>query len=158
MEEHLLERAIRLAAKVHKGQVDRFEDAYILHVMRVILRGKDLEERLLGALHDVLERSTLSTGDLELKGFPARVLKSLDHISRRKEEDYEGYIDRVAQDGLATRVKIHDLADKMDLRSMEALSLSDLKRFNKQLAAYHRLQKLQAEAARRPVRNGKPDR
>lgn len=153
MEEHLLERAIRLAAKVHKGQVDRFEDPIILHIMRVILRGKDLEERLLGALHDVLERSTLTTGDLELKGFPPRVLRSLDHISRRKEEDYEGYIDRVALDDLATRVKIHDLADKMDLRSMEELSLSDLKRFNKQLAAYHRLHRLHTGSAKRPVRS-----
>lgn len=146
MEEHLLERAIRLAAKVHKGQVDRFNKPYILHVMRVMMRGHDLEEQLLGALHDVLERSALSTTDLEMKGFPPRVLVALDHISRRKEEDYETYIQRVALDGLAVRVKVHDLADKMDLLHVDELSMADLRRYNKQLAAYHLLRKLVDDA------------
>ena len=146
MEEHLLERAIRLAAKVHKGQKDRSQKPYILHVMRVMMRGHDMEEQLLGALHDVLERSVLTTADLELKGFPPRVLTALEHISRRKEEDYMGYIDRVAMNGLATRVKLHDLSDKMDIRHMDVLDQSDLKRYNRQLAAYHKLRKLAEEA------------
>ena len=112
--EHLLESAIRLAAKVHKGQKDRAQKPYILHVMRVMMRGTDLEEQLLGALHDVLERSELTVAQLAEKGFPAQVLKALEHISRVEGEDYETYIDRVAQDGLALRVKLHDLSDKMD--------------------------------------------
>lgn len=144
--EHLLESAIRLAAKVHKGQVDRFNKPYILHVMRVMMRGHDFEEQVLGALHDVLERSTLTITDLQKKEFPPRVLKAMDHITRRKDEDYEQYIERVMQDGLAMRVKVHDLADKMDLLHVDELSMADLKRYNKQLAAYHRLKKLVEEA------------
>jgi (p)ppGpp synthase/HD superfamily hydrolase len=144
--DHLLESAIRLAAKVHKGQVDRFGKPYILHVMRVMMRGHDIEEQVLGALHDVLERSSLTVSDLEKKDFPPRVLKALVHITRVKDEDYDGYIERVMQDGLAMRVKLHDLADKMDLLHVEELSLADLKRYNKQLAAYHRLKKLVEEA------------
>jgi (p)ppGpp synthase/HD superfamily hydrolase len=147
MEEHLLESAIRLAAKVHKGQKDRAQKPYILHVMRVMMRGQDLEEQLLGALHDVLERSDLTVAELGAKGFPARVLKALDHITRRKEEDYEAYIDRVALDGLALRVKLHDLSDKMDIRMFNELGPADLKRYNRQLAAFHKLRKL-AELAR----------
>jgi (p)ppGpp synthase/HD superfamily hydrolase len=144
--ENLLESAIRLAAKVHKGQVDRFGKPYILHVMRVMMRGHDLEEQVLGALHDVLERSTLTMADLQKKDFQPRVLKALDCITRRKDEDYDGYIERVMEDGLAMRVKLHDLADKMDLLHVEELSIADLKRYNKQLAAYHRLKKLVEDA------------
>jgi (p)ppGpp synthase/HD superfamily hydrolase len=144
--ENLLESAIRLAAKVHKGQVDRFGKPYILHVMRVMMRGHDLEEQVLGALHDVLERSTLTMADLQKKDFQPRVLKAMDCITRRKDEDYDGYIERVMEDGLAMRVKLHDLADKMDLLHVEELSIADLKRYNKQLAAYHRLKKLVEEA------------
>lgn len=140
--DHLLETAIRLAAKVHKGQVDRFGKPYILHVMRVMNRGHDLEEQVLGALHDVLERSALTSEELAKKGFSDRVLKALDHISRRTEESYEQYIDRVMEDSLAIRVKLHDLADKMDLLHVTTLSLADLKRYNRQLAAYHRMKKL----------------
>ena len=147
MEHHLLESAIRLAAKVHKGQLDRFGKPYILHVMRVMMRGHDLEEQVLGALHDILERSTLTLADIQKKDYPARVVKALGCITRREDEDYDGYIERVMQDGLAMRVKLHDLADKMDLLHVDELSMADLKRTNKQLAAYHRLKRL-VEVAR----------
>ncbi len=147
MEHHLLESAIRLAAKVHKGQLDRFGKPYVLHVMRVMMRGHDLEEQVLGALHDILERSTLTLADIQKKDYPPRVVKALDHITRREDEDYDGYIERVMQDGLAMRVKLHDLADKMDLLHVDELSMADLKRYNKQLAAYHRLKRL-VEVAR----------
>ncbi|MBL7964859.1 MAG: phosphohydrolase [Flavobacteriales bacterium] len=145
--DHLLERAIRLAAKVHKGQVDRFNKPYVLHVMRVMMRGHDMEEQVLGALHDILERSELKPADLVKRGFPPRIIKALDHITRRTDEDYDGYIERVMQDPLAIRVKLHDLADKMDLLHVDTLAHADLKRYNKQLAAYHRLKKL-VEVAR----------
>lgn len=153
----LLERAIRLAAKVHKGQVDRFNKPYVLHVLRVMMRGHDKEEQVLGAIHDVLERSTLTVEDLAKKDFPPRILTALQHISRVPEEDYEQYIDRVMEDPLAIRVKLHDLADKMDLLHVDTLSHADQKRYNKQLAAYHRMKKVVEEAraqmvttARRP--------
>jgi (p)ppGpp synthase/HD superfamily hydrolase len=144
--DHLLETAIRLAAKVHKGQLDRFNKPYILHVMRVMMRGHDFDEQVLGALHDVLERSDLSADDLAKKGFSPRILKALDHITRRVDETYEQYIDRVMEDNLAIRVKLHDLADKMDLLHVEILSHADLKRYNKQLVAFHRMKKLVAQA------------
>lgn len=146
VEEHLLENAIRLAAKVHKGQKDRAHKPYILHVMRVMMRGQDPEEQLLGALHDVLERSSLTVEDLAQKGFPPRVLKALEHISRRPGEDYAHYIDRVALDALAVRVKLHDLSDKMDIRILTQLGQADIKRYNRQLAAYHKLRKRAGEA------------
>lgn len=146
MELHLLETAIRIAAKVHKGQVDRFGKPYILHVMRVMMRGHDLDEQVLGALHDVLERSDMTAAELEKKGFTPRVVKALDHITRRAGETYEEYIDRVVQDNLAIRVKLHDLADKMDLLHVESLSLPDLKRYNKQLAAYHGMKRMVEQA------------
>ena len=144
--EHLLETAIRLAAKVHRGQTDRFGKPYILHVMRVMMRGHDLEEQILGALHDVLERSELTVEDIAKKGFTPRVIKALQHITRDPQETYEQYIDRVVQDNLAIRVKLHDLADKMDLLHVEQLDPADLKRYNKQLAAYHRMKRLVEEA------------
>lgn len=144
--EHLLETAIRLAAKVHRGQTDRFGKPYVLHVMRVMMRGHDMDEQILGALHDVLERSQLTAEEIGKKGFSPRVVKALQHITRVPEETYEQYIDRVVQDNLAIRVKLHDLADKMDLLHVEQLDPADLKRYNKQLAAYHRMKKLVEEA------------
>ena len=144
--DHLLETAIRLASKVHKGQKDRFGKPYILHVLRVMMRGHDIEEQLLGALHDVLERSALTPADILEKGFSPRVVMALEHISRIPEETYEQYIDRVLLDNLAIRVKMHDLADKMNLLHVQQLDPADLKRYNRQLTAYHRLRKLMDDA------------
>ncbi len=138
----LLERAIRLATKAHKGQTDRFGQPFILHVLRVITNARDPEERLLAALHDVLERSAITVEELREKGFPENVLTALTHISKLPQEDYEAYIERVARNPLAVRVKVIDLADKMDLRDVGELSVADLKRYNRQLAAYERLKHL----------------
>jgi (p)ppGpp synthase/HD superfamily hydrolase len=154
--ENLLERAVRLAAKVHKGQVDRFNEPYILHVMRVMTRGRDTEEQLLGALHDVLERSDLTIAQLRVKGFPSAVLVALKHITRIEKETYEAYIDRVAQNNLAIRVKVHDLSDKMDLRNVHELSPADLRRYNKQMVAYERLKKLESIARAENTLRNKP--
>ena len=157
--DHLLETAIRLAAKVHKGQVDRIGKPYILHVMRGMMRGVDFDEQVLGALHDVLERSEMTPEEIAKKGFSPRMLQALDHITRRAEETYEQYIDRVVQDNLAIRVKLHDLADKMDLLHVERLTAEDMKRYNRQLAAYHRMKRLVEEArARMPVGRAQKDR
>lgn len=142
--DQLFEKAVRLAAKVHKGQVDRFDQPYLLHVRRVATRGRDADERLLGVLHDVLERSTLTVADLRDRGYPEHVLAALTCITRNDKEDYDAYIDRVVKNGLAIRVKVHDLTDKMDLRNVGQLSPADLRRYNKQMAAYERLKKLEA--------------
>jgi (p)ppGpp synthase/HD superfamily hydrolase len=144
--DHLLESAIRTAAKVHKGQVDRFGKPYILHVMHVMMRGHDFDEQVLGALHDVLERSSLTIKELADKGFSERVLVGLEHITRQEGETYAQYIDRVMLNNLAIRVKIHDLADKMDLLHVETLNIADLKRYNRQLSAYHRMKRVMEEA------------
>lgn len=140
MNEDLLERAVRVAVKVHKGQKDRMGRPVVLHVLRVMMAGSDLEEKVLGALHDVLERSDVTRDQLAEKGFPERILDALDHITRRREEDYMGYIERVAMNDLARRVKRHDLADKLDLLHADRLDPADIKRYGRQLAAYHRLQ------------------
>ncbi len=146
MADDLFVKAIRLAAKVHSGQVDRFGQPFLLHVLRVATRGVDNDERLLGALHDVLERSDLTILDLRRKGFPAHVLTALRHITRVGNESYESYIDRVVKNSLAVRVKVHDLGDKMDLRNIGHMTVADLQRYNKQLVAYERLKKLEVVA------------
>lgn len=142
----LFVKAIRLAAKVHSGQVDRFGQPFLLHVLRVATRGVNEDERLLGALHDVLERSDLTIIDLRRKGFPAHILTALRYITRVGNESYESYIDRVVKNGLAVRVKVHDLSDKMDLRNIGHMTVADLQRYNKQLVAYERLKKLEVVA------------
>lgn len=53
--EELLNKAIKIANRAHKGQTDKFGTPYIGHIMRVMNYGKTYDEKIVGVLHDVIE-------------------------------------------------------------------------------------------------------
>lgn len=109
-----LNGAIAVAVLAHAEQVDKAGEPYILHVLRVMLRMRTEEERIVAALHDVVEDTNWSLGDLHAQGFGEAVLDAVDALTRRDDEGYSDYIDRVALNPLATAVKLADLADNLD--------------------------------------------
>lgn len=113
--EPTLEDAIALAAQAHKGQRDKAGAPYILHPIRVMLRVESEEERLTAILHDVVEDSPYTVEQLRELGYPAAVVAAVDRLSRREGETYDEFIERIAPDPLARRVKIADLEDNIDL-------------------------------------------
>ena len=115
MQDPGIEDAIVLAAKAHKGQRDRAGQPYILHPMRVMLRLADEPARIVAILHDVVEDTATTMEDLRAACYTAEVLAALDCVTRRGEESYEEFIERIAPNALARRVKLADLADNMDL-------------------------------------------
>ena len=50
----MLEKAIEIAVEAHRGQLDKAGKIYILHPMRVMLRGKNETEMIVGILHDTV--------------------------------------------------------------------------------------------------------
>lgn len=109
-----LEQAIQLAARAHEGQKTLDGQPYILHPLRMMLRFPDEETRIVAVLHDVLEDSMITSWDLQQMGFSEVVVSAVETLTRAEEEDYPEYIERVAQNPLATRVKITDLMDNLD--------------------------------------------
>ena len=81
--------------------------------MRVMVSGTTDDERVVGALHDVVEDSTMSLHTLRQHGFPAHIVNAVDAITRRHAETYAEYIQRVKANPLATAVKVHDLRDNL---------------------------------------------
>lgn len=53
--EGLLEKAIEVAVDAHAGQKVKNGRPYILHPLRVMLRGQADQERIAGVMHDVVE-------------------------------------------------------------------------------------------------------
>ena len=51
----LLAKAINLAMQAHAGQTDKAGMPYIGHVMRVMQAGRTIDEKIVGALHDIVE-------------------------------------------------------------------------------------------------------
>jgi (p)ppGpp synthase/HD superfamily hydrolase len=138
----MLVRAIEIAVSAHKGQKDKSGADYILHPLRVMERGKTEIEKICGVLHDVVEDSSWTYEALENEGFSAEVIAVLRCVSKKSEnEDYEEFITRIAQNPNAVQVKINDLLDNMDITRLKELNELDLKRLNKYLKAYWKLQK-----------------
>lgn len=137
--EELLNKAIKIAAKAHKGQTDKFETPYIAHVMRVMNYGKTYDEKIAGVLHDVLEDCPEITVEiLREEGFSEEIIFAIQCLSKTSEDvDYMEFIQKTEQSPIAVAVKMNDLRDNMDLlRFTKLMTERDLKRMNKYLQAY----------------------
>jgi (p)ppGpp synthase/HD superfamily hydrolase len=110
-----IEKAIEIAIDAHKGQKDKSGANYILHPLRVMERGRSEIEKICGVLHDVLEDSQWTIEMLENEGFSDEIISVLRCVTKEsEEEDYEVFINRIAQNPIAVEVKINDLLDNMD--------------------------------------------
>ena len=116
----MLERAIAVAANAHAGMKDKGGSPYILHPLRVMLSLDTELERICGVLHDVVEDTTVTLGDLRAQDIPEEVLIALDLLTKRTSEEepdsYAEFIDRIcaSTNQLACRVKLADLKDNAE--------------------------------------------
>ena len=111
-----MEDAIALAARAHRGQVDKSGEPYILHSLRVMLKQQSEAARIVAVLHDVVEDTAVTISDLRSAGYDDEVCDAVDSVTRRPDETYEAMISRVAANPIARRVKLADLEDNMDPR------------------------------------------
>lgn len=140
MDNHLLSHAIALATEAHKGQKDKYGQEYLHHPIRVMNMGRNLKEKIVDILHDVVEDTEWTCEDLKKEGFPDEIIEAVRCVTKLSdEEDYEEYIGRCATNPLAIAVKIHDLTDNMDVRRMPCIGEKEISRLKKYLKAYHRL-------------------
>jgi len=127
----MLNKAIEIANKAHAGQFDKGDEPYILHPLRVMLTRKNNVERICAVLHDVVEDSNITLENLAQEGLSEEVLTVLNCLTRRKDESYEQFIDRILKNETACRIKLADLDDNMDITRIKALTAKDLKRIDK---------------------------
>lgn len=124
----LLNKAIQIACRAHAGQQDKAQAPYILHPLRVMMACQTPLEQICAVLHDVVEDSPLTFDDLQAEGFSQEILSVLDCLTRRKNEPYEDFIQRILTNPVACRVKLADLADNMDLSRIPSPTTHDLER------------------------------
>ncbi|KMQ72481.1 phosphohydrolase [Chryseobacterium koreense CCUG 49689] len=137
--EELLNKAIKIADRAHKGQTDKFGTPYIGHVIRVMNYGKTYDEKIVGVLHDVIEDCPQITLDYLLQqGFPKEIVFAIECLTKNPpNQDYTEFVKQTEKSPLAVAVKMNDLRDNMDLtRFTKPLTERDYKRLNKYLTAY----------------------
>ena len=117
-----LQRAIELAVAAHAGQEDLPGEPYITHPMRVMLSLADTGDdavRIVGILHDAVERGSLTFKQLKAEGFSKDVIRGIRLMTHDDGTSYADYVVALKPHALARRVKLADLADNADLRHVD---------------------------------------
>ncbi len=138
-----LNRAIEIAAAAHAGQVDKAGESYILHPLRVMLRLRGEQERIVAVLHDVVEDSAWTLEALAQEGFAPVVVEALEALTKRPGEDRLAAARRAAAHPIARVVKLADNADNSDLSRIAHPTAKDHAR----LAQYAAVREVLEQAA-----------
>lgn len=133
-----LESAIEIATKAHDGQFDRAGEPYIKHPLNVMGQLKGETERMVAALHDVIEDTTLTYDYLREKGCPEDVIDAIKLVTRPDDmkdtdETYLAWVQDIANSGnqTAINVKWGDLNHNSDLKRISNPKDKDFKRMRK---------------------------
>jgi len=137
-----LEQAISIASLAHAGQLDKGGEPYILHPLRVMMKLKDNDLRIIAVLHDVIEDTKVTIQDLILNGLDRDLANVVLILTRRRNESYDDYINRICYDELAMRVKLADLNDNMDMSRIDILTEKDYQRLAKYRVARKTLENI----------------
>ncbi|MDQ8181703.1 hypothetical protein [Pelagicoccus sp. SDUM812005] len=115
MDPNIAVAAQRIATQAHQGQFRRGGTVpYIEHPKAVVSRvGNGVEEQVVAWLHDVLEDCEVTAEQLREAGIPEHCIEAVELLSKPENCDYEDYLERVAQNPLATKVKIADMISNL---------------------------------------------
>lgn len=139
--DELREKAMQIAIKVHRGQLDKGGNDYINHPVRVERRCTCQEDRLVALLHDTIEDGDITADYLLMQGFPREIVDAVLSVSRNKDEDYFDFILRCKENPIGRVVKIFDLVDNMDITRLKELTHKDIERLKKYHKAYNILKR-----------------
>lgn len=131
------ELAYQIAKRSFKDKKDLSGQPYFNHLIRVSNDFKENKELFqIAILHDILEDCPEWNEESLRHLFDKIVVDTILLLTKNKGEDYFDYIERIKQSGWATRVKINDLKDNMDITRLNDLTEKDLIRLAKYLKAY----------------------
>ena len=120
-------RASKFSRLVHDGQLDKAGVAYWRHPAAVAHRMQTNLEKIVAYLHDVVEDTDTEVEDIASM-FGEEVAGIVEVLTHKTGEPYMDYVARVARNVTATRVKLADLNDNMDLTRFARPTAKDVNR------------------------------
>ena len=131
------ELAFEIAKIAFKNKTDKGGKPYFEHLVRVAKRFKDDDFLYpIAILHDLIEDCP-EWNETSLRClFSENIVSTIVVLTKKDNEDYFEYIDRINQSSWAARVKISDLKDNMDITRLKTITEKDFERLSKYLKAY----------------------
>ena len=136
---NIIEKSLEIALKAYKGQKDKAGKTYILHPLRIMAKMNTEEEMSVAMLHDVIEDSDYTFEDLISEGIPANVANAVQALSKNKDENYEQFIERILRNKLASKIKLADIEDNINILRLDTVTQKDLERISKYHKAWKKL-------------------
>jgi len=130
-EQSMVDLALSIVRQAHEGQLDKAGVAYIEHPIYVANQVDTEEEKAVALLHDVIEDSSVSAEELLQAGLPETVVTAVQVLTKKKEQDYQTYLETVKKNPLARLVKLADLKHNSDLSRLSSITEKDRERLKK---------------------------
>lgn len=141
-------KALNLMLKQHIGQKDKAGQDYIFHPIRVSKRCLEIDDKIVALLHDTIEDTGMTPDGLIREGIKeVDVVDAVVAITRREDETYAQFIERVCENDIAREVKFHDLEDNMDITRLPDLKEKDFHRLNKYLHAWRYINDIEKDTS-----------
>lgn len=137
-----ISKALAIAYKAHKGQVDKVGVDYILHPVTVALtaaaNGYDENVITAALLHDVVEDTDWTLDALRAEGISSEVVDALALLTHDKSTPYMEYVATAKSNPIARAVKMADLLHNSDSsRLPDGIISEEMRhRFDKYAAAF----------------------
>ena len=107
-----LELALIIAQDGHAKQVDKQGKSYLDHVMAVVEDCHTTDEKIVAALHDLVEDTDFTLDDLR-PYFKENIIEAVDAITHREGEARIDYLGRVKTNEIAINVKKADVLNNI---------------------------------------------
>ena len=104
-----------IANYFHSNQFDKGGYPYMHHILHIAEQFNTTDEVVVALLHDSIEDYGEIAYEMIIRaGFNNNIMTALDAITRRNNEQYNSYIDRLSKNRIATSVKVEDLRHNMN--------------------------------------------
>ena len=127
----LTKKAMKLCFSAHRDQVDKSGLPYVFHPFHLAEQMGDEYTTVVALLHDVVEDTPYTLGDLEEMGFPPQVLEAIGLMTHDESVPYLDYVSRIKGNPIARTVKLADLRHNSDLTRLDTVDERALARVQK---------------------------
>ncbi|WMS88751.1 GTP pyrophosphokinase [Pleionea litopenaei] len=111
----MLDLVENISREAHLGQYRKNGKPYIEHVIDVVSKLKDDDiAKAVAWLHDVLEDTDMKESDLLDAGVSKNIVDIVLLLTKKREQSYDDYINKVRKHEIARKVKIADIISNLN--------------------------------------------
>lgn len=115
----MTKKALKLCFEAHKNQLDKSGLTYVFHPFHLAEQMTDELSVTAALLHDVIEDTKYTFGDLESMGFDDKVIDALRLLTHDDNDPYMEYVAKIKTNPIAKAVKLADLRHNSDLSRLD---------------------------------------